>query len=205
MIRGTITRNTAPDLWEIGFGVVLVGVALVSLFIWFPHDITGGFIERNQVGNVGPGDAFFPVLLASAILVLSLIGLLAHAVKVARNIPVDREMGRVTRANLKFLARFHLIVVAGLLAIYLLGPIVVATQNVLTDGVEQYRQLVDTAPYKYIGYIAGALIMTLPIIAWAEGRWSTRALIVVLAVVLSTIVIFDVLLNNVQLPPNADY
>jgi hypothetical protein len=47
--------------------------------------------------------------------------------------------------------------------------------------------------------------LTLPTIAWAEGRWSVRALLTVLSVVLVMIVVFDVLLRNVQLPPNADY
>lgn len=204
--------ETAPDpnvsrrgiKWNAGFGVTLSGFALIALFVWFPRDITSGFVETNQVGKIEPGDAFFPVLLACAILVLSLIDLLMTGFKAARNLPAG-DLGRLTFGNLLFLARFHVAVLFGLIAMYVLGPAVVTLQNSLTGEAAQYRQLVDTLPYKYIGFVAGALIVTLPTIAWAEGRWSVRALLTVLSVVLVMIIVFDVLLRNVQLPPNADY
>ena len=190
--------------WNIGFSITLFVFALLALFVWFPRDITGGFVEVKHVGKIGPGDAFFPVLLACAILALSLIDLITVLVRSARgNHPGD--MGELTFANILFLARFHVAVLLGLLVMYVLGPTVVAVQNILTGEISQYRQLVDTVPYKYIGFVAGALLMVLPTIAWAEGRWSVRAVLIVLLVVLVMIVAFDVMLKNVQLPPNADY
>ncbi|MEZ5843657.1 MAG: hypothetical protein R3D27_07965 [Hyphomicrobiaceae bacterium] len=113
-------------------------------------------------------------------------------------------IGRLSADNFWFLFRFHIAILLGLAAMYGLGPAFVAVQNALTGGEVEYRQLADTVPYKYIGFVAGSLLMTLPTIAWAEGRWSARSAVTVLLVVLAIIVIFDVLLTNVQLPPNAN-
>jgi hypothetical protein len=191
--------------WDAGFGLALTIFALLALFVWFPNDITGGFIERNQVGRIGPGDAFFPVLLASAILLLALIDVTVSLFRARSGAPPSDSAGGLTLGNIVFLVRFHSAVLLGLIAMYWLGPLVVAAQSVMTGNDLSYRQLVDTPPYKYIGFILGALIATLPTIAWAERRWSRRSALTVLLVVIATIFIFDVLLTNVQLPPNADY
>jgi hypothetical protein len=198
--------NSVSDMrWNFGFGIALATFALIALVVWFPRDITGGFIETNEVGKVGPGDAFFPVLLAVSILLLSVIDLLVNAIRMARDFPMTGGVGRLTVGNLVFLARFHVAVLVGLIVMYSLGPVVVAVRNALSSDVLHYRQLVDAVPYKYIGFIAGGFIVTLPTIAWAERRWSPRSALIVLAVLVTMIFVFDILLTNVQLPPNADY
>ena len=88
---------------------------------------------------------------------------------------------------------------------YVLGPAVVTAINAVQGSSLSYRELVDTVPYKYVGYIVGGCRLTLPIIIWAEGRLRVRAVIVVLTVIAVSIVIFDLLLSNVQLPPNIEY
>lgn len=196
------TGKAAPDPWDIGFGAVVFGLALLALLVWFPNDIKGGFVETNHAGKLEPGDAFFPVLLTVAILLLSgcqvLVALLARR-------RASASAGRLTRANLVFLILFHVIVVAGLALMFWLGPIVVALANALSGSELTYRQLVDTAPYKYVGYLAGAFVITTGLIAWAEGRLRRSAVLTVLAVLAVSVLVFDVLLTNVQLPPNADY
>lgn len=191
--------------WDVGFGLVLVAFAVLALLVWFPNNIAGGFIVTSRAGKIGPGDAFFPVLLAGAILVLSLIDLAMSALRARRDNHAPGGIGKLTPGNLAFLGRFHVAVFLGLVIMFWLGPIVTALQNVLTDGALTYRQLADTVPYKYIGFIVGAAVVTLPTIAWAEGGWRARSVLCVLAVVAMIIVVFDVLLTNVQLPPNADY
>ena len=194
----------APDPWDIGFGAALFGLALFALFVWFPNDITGGFVETNFIGKTEPGDAFFPVLLAGTILVLSgfhfLRALFSHK---HRN--TAAPSGRLTRANIVFLVLFHAIVIAGLAVMYWLGPLTASLANLAGITDLTYRQLVDTVPYKYVGYIAGAFLMTASLIRWTEGGLRRRSLFTVLAVIAGSILVFDVLLNNVQLPPNADY
>ena len=197
------TERAAPDPWEIGFGVACVGFALLALSVWFPRDIVGGFTETNAAGKVGPGDAFFPTLLASSILLLGGIHVLKTLIT-SRGSAERQTIGRLSQANFSFLVRFHLVVGLGLAAMYLLGPLTVAVSNALLGGTATYRELVDTPPYKYVGYVSGALLITLPLIHWASGRTTLRTAVVVVAVILATIVLFDGLLRNVQLPPNAD-
>ncbi|MGI9523223.1 MAG: hypothetical protein ACR2PG_16425 [Hyphomicrobiaceae bacterium] len=194
-----------PDPWNIGFGLALCVFALVALFIWFPRDIIGSFIETNQVGKVGPGDAFFPVLLASAILGLSAVHLLSTLLRRRTGVDTATSIGKLTTANVWFLVRFHLVVLFGVLTMFALGPIVVSAINVIHGSDLQYKALVDTVPYKYVGYAVGGSLLALPLIAWAEGGLRLRSIIIVCAMIVVSILIFDVLLNNVQLPPNADY
>ncbi|MEM7750824.1 MAG: hypothetical protein AAF346_21420 [Pseudomonadota bacterium] len=196
-----IPRRTAiPNPWDIGFGIVMVLFALGALIVWFPLDIKGSFIETNQVGRTGPGDAFFPTILASAILALSAVQILLTFMKTRAE-----TSGRISRANIVFLIGFHLIAGFGLVAMYVLGPAVVTAINAVQGSSLSYRELVDTVPYKYVGYIVGGCLLTLPIIIWAEGRLRVRSVIVVLTVIAVSIVIFDLLLSNVQLPPNIEY
>lgn len=197
-------KQAAPDPWDIGFGAVMFGLALLALLVWFPQDIKGGFVETNHAGKLEPGDAFFPALLAATILVLSgghLLGVFLRR----RQPPSDMATGRLSRDNLVFLILFHAVVVAGLALMFWLGPITTALVNALSGSDLTYRQLVDTVPYKYVGYLAGAFLMTVSLIAWTEGKLRRSALFTVLAVLTACVLIFDVLLNNVQLPPNADY
>jgi hypothetical protein len=204
-VKKTASENsTAPDPWDIGFGAALFVLALLALLVWFPNDIKGGFVETNFIGKIEPGDAFFPVLLAGAILVISgfhfLRALFSHVDKAP-----DARSGRLTRENFIFLAVFHVIVIAGLAIMYWLGPLTASLANLAGITDLTYRQLVDTAPYKYAGYIAGAFVMTASLITWTEGGLRRRSLFTVLTVIAGLILAFDVLLHNVQLPPNADY
>lgn len=204
-MAGDDTRTAAtPDPWDIGFGVTLMVFALVAILVWFPNDISGSFIETNQVGRIGPGDAFFPVLLAGAILILSAIYVAGLFLRKSRQ-PEPSPGGRLTLADLFFLARFSAITLVSLGVMFVLGPVIVSAMNTVQGGEVTYRQLIDTAPYKYIGYVTGGCLLTLPLIAWGEGRLRPRSLLVVATVITASILIFDVLLSNVQLPPNADY
>lgn len=205
MADRTAQISPAPDPWNIGFGVALCLFAILALFVWFPRDIIGSFIETNQVGKIGPGDAFFPVLLASAILGLSIIHLVATLLQRRSGGDTAITIGKLTGANIWFLVRFHLVVLAALFTMYVLGPLVVSAVNALFGSELKYKALVDTIPYKYVGYAVGGCLLTVPLIAWAERGLRIRSFIIVLATIIASILIFDVLLSNVQLPPNADY
>ena len=100
---------------------------------------------------------------------------------------------------------FAAICVIGLAIMFVLGPAIVwgMREVGLTDA--EYRHLTDTAPYKYIGYVIGGFLMTVTLIGWTEGRLRPVGIIATLSVLVVAIVVFDVLLTNVLLPPNAEY
>ncbi len=194
-------QRPAPDRWNIGFGAVALAIALLSLLVWFPNDINGGFIVINQIGKPEPGDAFFPTILAGMLLVLSAGQLLSAVLSRKPQTP----SGKLTPDNLKFLFVFYAIVIIGLITMYWLGPLVVDGLRAIGVIDHTYRQLVDTVPYKYLGYVVGGFIMTLGLIVRAEGVIRPRAVLTVVIVIASLIFILDILLHNIQLPPNADF
>lgn len=197
------TQRPARDPWDIGFGAVTLVITLLTITVWIPNDIKGGFIEINHIGKPEPGDAFFPIILASLILVLS-AGQLIGAVFNRKAQPTS---GRLSQNNLKFIFLFYAIVFAGLAVIYWVGPLVVEISKMLgiLDHDTTYRQLVDTAPYKYFGYIVGGFAMTMALITWVEGVVRPRAIWTVIIVLASLILILDILLQDILLPPNSDF
>lgn len=194
-------QRPARDPWNVGFGAVASIAAFITLLIWIPNDIKGGFIEINQIGKPEPGDAFFPIILASLMLVLS-TGQLVGAVLSSKP---QEASGKLTAHNLKFLFLFYTIVLAGLTVMYWLGPLIVDALRLAGVIDSTYRQLADTAPYKYLGYVAGGFLMTTGLIAWAEGAIRPQAVLTVAIVIGTLILVLDILLYNIQIPPNADF
>jgi len=194
-------QRPARDPWNIGFGAVVLVSALLALTVWFPNDIKGGFIDLNQMGKPEPGDAFFPIILAGILIVLSTAQLLGAVFGRKPQAP----SGRVTVENLRFLFQFYIIVLIGLTVMYWMGPLVVETLRSMGFIDQTYRQLVDTRPYKYLGYVTGGFIISAGLITWAEGKVRARALSSVVIVQALLILILDVSLRNIQLPPNADF
>jgi len=201
MTASADNQRPAPDPWNIGFGVVVLVLALATLFLWIPGDIKGGFIEANQTGKPEPGDAFFPVILSGLMLILAAVQL-AGALFSRKPQPAS---GKITSDNFKFLLFFYAVVLTGLTIMYWLGPLVVDALRGAGAIDNTYRQLVDTAPYKYIGYVVGGFLMISALIIWAEGRVRVHAILTVAIVIGLLIGVLDVLLHNIQLPPNADF
>jgi len=198
-------QRMVPDPWNIGFGVVTLAASLLALFVWFPLDIKGGFIQTNLTGNLEPGDAFFPILLAAALVALSLVQILAaFLTRGPSSAQVSEETGRLSFRNLKFLVCFFSILVVGLTIMFWFGPLVTEMLGAVGLIDQSYRQLVDTVPYKYLGYLVGGFAMTTALVWWTEGRLRPRAVYTVVAVLAACILIFDILLDNILLPPNAD-
>lgn len=198
-------QQASADAGSPAFGVVLSALALLALFVWFPSDIKGGFVGTNYAGKTEPGDAFFPVLLACTIFALGLVSILLSLSRQRPTKIVQPVTGTITLADVKFLCVFHAIVLSGLGVMFWLGPAVVEVANGLRGTDATYRQLIDTPPYKYIGYVAGGGMIATCLIAWTQGGFRIRSFAIVLAVLGVLIGLFDGLLTNVQLPPNADY
>lgn len=204
MLPNDTSKRYAPDPWDIGFGVVVLVGSLIALFVWFPADIPTGFFFINAIGREEPGDAFFPIMLAVLLAILSSIQLVAALFKKRAEDP-SSEPAVLTFQNLRFLIFFALIMGAGFSVMYWLGPTTVSFLKAWGIIDADYRQLTDTAPYKYIGYVVGGFLMTITLIAWTEGKVRPRSIIAVLITLAVAIIIFDVVLKNVLLPPNADF
>lgn len=203
MLFNDTSKRNAPDPWDIGFGVVVLLGSLLALFVWFPADIPTGFFFVNAIGREEPGDAFFPIMLAVLLVILSVIQLASALFK---GKSIDAEPSPVLKLrNFKFLFIFILISFTGFTIMHWLGPLVVSLLNAIGALDATYRQLTDTAPYKYIGYVVGGFLMTIALIAWTEGQIRPRSIFTVLLTLAVAIIIFDVVLKNVLLPPNADF
>jgi len=183
--------------WDIGIGLFGFLFAVIALTIWFPNDIKGEFVGLTRAGRPEPGDAFFPVLLGVFIAFIS-ICLIYSAFGQRQN---TAETGRITTKNLVFLTILGALIGGSLTLMFWLGPLAVWLSGV--DAT--YRQLVDSAPYKYIGLVIGGFVLTFSVITWAEGRIRPRSAIVSVLLLIVIILVFDVMLTNIQLPPNADY
>lgn len=194
----------APDPWDIGFGVLVLAGSLLAIFVWFPADIKGGFFNTTPLGRIEPGDAFFPVLLAATLAVLSALQVTVSLLRGSPR-PSEGSLGKLTSHNIRFLITFTAICAAGLSIMFVLGPAIVWGMRELGLTDAEYRHLTDTAPYKYIGYVVGGFLMTLTLIGWTEGRLRPVGIVAVVSVLVVAIVVFDVLLTNVLLPPNAEY
>lgn len=208
MTTSTERRRAVWDPWHIGFGAVALVAALLALVFWFPNDIKGGFVDKGVTDAAEPGDAFFPFILGALLLVLSAIQLFGAVFRPADPIIVDGveiPTGHLTLENLKFLLKFYVVIGIGMLIMYWLGPLVVDAMRGLGVLDATYRQLVDTAPYKYIGYVVGGFLMTMTLIALTEGQVRRNAVVTVIIVIALLIFVLNGLLHNIQLPPNADF
>ena len=62
----------------------------------------------------------------------------------------------------------------------------------------------DTAPWKYIGFILGGVVLIAGLIALVEGRVSLRGVVLGLMATFALIVVYDLPFDDLLLPPNGD-
>jgi hypothetical protein len=85
-----------------------------------------------------------------------------------------------------------------------LGPLTVDLINGMGGDIGSYRQLRDTIPYKYIGFVAGGFAMIFGFISMVERRWSGKLAAISLASIIVLALIFDLPFEDLLLPPNGD-
>ena len=64
--------------------------------------------------------------------------------------------------------------------------------------------MVATVPYKYLGFIAGGLVMVIGLIALIEGRITRPGVLTAVFTILALIILYDVPFDTLLLPPNGD-
>tara|TARA_R110002110_G_scaffold384603_4_gene596240 strand:+ start:5555 stop:6181 length:627 start_codon:yes stop_codon:yes gene_type:complete len=199
------TLGQTGGLWNLWFGLAVLGFVVLCLALWFPRDIGSGFLQKNLTGRTVPGDAFFPVILV--LLMVPLAGLLVFSQLRGGTARGGEQVGRIGLNNLLFLGRAGLVTALSLLVMNQAGPVIVWATNAagLTDA-SGYRALSGTFPFNVMGFFVGGTLLTCAFlfITRHELRVRVRDVLIAVEAAASLILIFAGLLDNVQLPPNAD-
>ena len=180
---------TKPNRSGLILGLITVIAACLVIFVWIPLDTDTGYIEKVR-RQVNIGDSLAPTLAAIFVLLGGVIVLL-----------FDRPTHdfRVTGRNVMFLTWLLIILAVSFGVMRWLGP---AMADLLTE--QGYRQLRDTAPWKYIGFFFGGTAMITAMIALVEGRITLRGVLVGLAATVCLILVYDLPFDDLLLPPNGD-
>ncbi len=185
------------DPWSLGVAAVVAVFALATLLFWIPADIETGVVETFR-RRTTIGDALAPTVVAIGMLAVA--GLFA-ATELLRP---RRERAPFDGQSALFILRVGAAIGAGLALMVYTGPLTVDAINALGGDIGNYRQLRDTVPYKYLGYLAGGTVMVGGIVVAVEHRLTRSAAVAAVLAVLVHIVLYDLPFDDVLLPPNGD-
>lgn len=172
-------------------GAVVFLLAVLALMVWVPNDTVSGYVQSKR-GRVSIGDAMAPAL-AFGLMALSGVLILWETRGAAAPRPSDRR-------GPAFLVVMLGICVGALAVMIWAGPLAVT----LFAPDETYRNLRDTAPWKYIGFGIGGTGLVTALIALVEHRFSWRAVLIGMVTVAVLIGVFDLAFDDLLLPPNGD-
>jgi len=176
-------------------GLVCVLFALVLLFFWIPTDTETSIIERVR-GRVVIGDALAPTIAGA---VLFLAGFLLIVATVRRG-----NHAQLSLTNIYYLITLAIILVVSLFLMRWTGPFVVDAIRLMGVETSGYRELRDTVPWKYLGYLAGGSFLVTSMISLVERRLCWQHLLVAFAAALALALVYDLPFKSLVLPPNGD-
>ncbi len=177
------------DRANVLLGLLACAGALAVALIWVPLDSTTGLIEKVR-RQVTIGDALAPTLAAGFILLGGLLVLFFESAENAR---------RLTLKHVQFLCVFLLVMFVSFMIMRWSGPAIGSL--IFEDG---YRPMRDTAPWKYMGFVLGGVVLIAGLIALVEGRVSLRGVIIGFIATVALIVVYDLPFDDLLLPPNGD-
>ena len=186
-----MSDNTANRI----LGGCVIILALLAIFVWIPNDTATGLIFKQR-GRLSIGDAMAPTL---AFGLIGLAGILI-ALEKRKGLPA----AHIVRANIQFLA---ILIGVFLLSIALMrwsGPVAVLGAKAFGLTSQDYRDLRDTVPWKYVGFVIGGTTLVATLMTLMEGRFTWRAIWIGLLAVAGLIVVFDLPFPDLLLPPNGD-
>ena len=181
------------DRWTIGLAVFFAAFAALTLGVWIPNDI--------ETGVIAIGDAMAPTFVAAAMLV---VGLIMGVLECVRPGAAEGRPRGLDGSAFKFVLRLGGLLVVSLLLMIYVGPLTVDVINGLGHDIGTYRQLRDTVPYKYLGYVTGGFVLVFGVTSLVENRFSRASGVVALAAVAVLVVLYDVPFDDLLLPPNSD-
>ncbi|MEP4039424.1 hypothetical protein [Pseudophaeobacter sp.] len=179
-------------LREIVLGLAAIGSALVALGVWIPADIDTGVVDVWR-RTIRIGDAMLPSFAAAGMLLAGLVMLVRAIVLVPNGL--HRVISPV------FLVTSCLVMALGLTLMQVSGPLIVW---LWFSGETPYRLLLDTAPWKYIGFVIGGSFMIFCFTALTSHRFSWNFVLLALVSTVLIALIYDLPFDNLLLPPNGD-
>ena len=188
-------------------GLFALAVSLLILFVWIPLDVESGFIEKARRSLV-LGDAFAPTIAAALIAIGACLifieqrGKRAHDTQDTDSVSASHDVVQyLQRDNVKYLLATLAIITVALAVMRYCGPLLVL---LIGEEDASYRLLRDTPPWKYIGFVAGGVLLISGLIAWVERRFRFRFLVIGIIAVLVLIAVYDLPFDDLLLPPNGD-
>ncbi|MBF9036181.1 hypothetical protein HKCCE2091_18195 [Rhodobacterales bacterium HKCCE2091] len=175
---------------DVVLGLVVLACALVAVVIWIPNDTGSGIVESVR-GRYSIGDALAPTV-AFAILGLAGAALLIESRR-------KKPTGQLSSRNLAFIGFMLLIYLAAILVMRWTGP---ALASIAAEG--SYRELRDTLPWKYLGYVAGGTLMVSVMVSLVERQFTGKALLIGVLASLLMAMFYDLPFDDLLLPPNGD-
>lgn len=176
-------------------GLIAIAVGLIAVIIWVPMDTGSGIAEKVR-GKYRIGDAFAPTVAFGVLIFAGLLTLLETRHK--------HEAPQLRGTHFAFA-----VILLGLFALSLglmrwAGPLAVSLLSAGSETSLSYRDLRDTAPYKYIGFMCGGATMVAAFISLSARTFKWRFLLVGAAATLAMIVVYDLPFEDLLLPPNGD-
>lgn len=172
-------------------GLIALVLSLVIVFVWIPHDVESGLIEKVR-RSVTLGDAFAPTIAAFLIGLGGLLILFGDS-----GSDEQWSLGSNTHYALSVL----LLISLSLLAMRFAGPLIVEW---ISSENREYRLLRDTVPWKYLGYLFGGTMLVAGLIAWTERRLRFVHVVIGITATLLFIGFYDLPFEDLLLPPNGD-
>jgi hypothetical protein len=176
----------------IGLGFVVL--ALIIIIIWIPLDVETGILEKAR-RRIEIGDAMAPTLAACIMLVAGL--LLAFR-------PPANSGAELTAANLLFLFKSLLCLLIAFCIMRWTGPLAVDGLSLIGAELPGYRQLRDSPPWKYLGFLIGGTTLVSSLVCLIERRFVFKSVIVGVGISLFLIIVYDLPFDDLLLPPNGD-
>ncbi|MWD25989.1 hypothetical protein E0K89_000645 [Aquicoccus sp. SCR17] len=183
------------DKANLGLGLVAIGLALVAVLAWVPNDTATGVIVAKR-GRVSIGDAMAPM---AAFGLVALAGLLILFEKTR-----TEGAARLSAANVRFLLLLTGVFLLTMVLMRWSGPAVTGFGQLAGLTEHGYRDLRDTVPWKYIGFVIGGTTLVASLMSLVERRVTWRAILVGLLAVAALIAVFDLPFPDLLLPPNGD-
>lgn len=178
--------------------LLCIVLGCIILFVWIPADVDTGLLEKVR-SRTRLGDALAPSL-AATILILAGLLLFVQSIRIKGEIELSLN-------NIKYLILIFGLFMVAINIMHWSGTWAVELAKLMgfLDQGSSYRILRDTAPWKYIGYITGGLVMLFSLISLMERKLSVKAMLIALIAVLTLIAIYDLPFDNILLPPNGDF
>ena len=173
----------------LALGLGVMAIALLIALVWVPMDSASGLIEKVR-RQVTIGDGLAPTLAAGFLLLGGALVVLFE--------PKDSATS-LSNGNLLFVVSLLVILGVCFGVMRWAGPALGAL--LAEDG---YRPLRDAAPWKYIGFLSGGILLIAGLIGFVEGRLSRRGVLIGLGASLALIVLYDLPFDDLLLPPNGD-